>query len=94
MLGYAGWYTEKSFREFLFFVPFQQLLLMGPVLFFYTQSLLNKSYQFNIKDSVHLIPSFFYLVYSLIVFIGDKYIFDTFEFYADERDKDFSVWYQ
>ena len=30
MFGYANWYAQKSYREFLFFVPFQQVFLLGP----------------------------------------------------------------
>ncbi|MEM9987465.1 MAG: AraC family transcriptional regulator, partial [Bacteroidota bacterium] len=29
MLGYAGWYSVQRYREFMFFVPFQQLFLIG-----------------------------------------------------------------
>ena len=94
MLGYAGWYSIKSYREFLFFVPFQQLFLIGPVFFFYIKSLLNSTFELRSKDLVHFLPAAAYLIYSLIVFIGDKLIFSEFYFYADGRDKDLDFWYQ
>jgi|GEM_PF-2808764 len=31
MVGYQGWYGRDGYREFLFFVPFQQFFLIGPV---------------------------------------------------------------
>ncbi|WP_230934386.1 helix-turn-helix domain-containing protein [Psychroserpens luteolus] len=94
MLGYANWYSEKLTREILFFVPFMQVLLIGPVVYFYTQSLLNKSFRLSKKDWIHFIPALLYLIYSLIVFVTDKLILDSFYFYADGRDKDLANWYQ
>ncbi|MEL6945470.1 MAG: AraC family transcriptional regulator, partial [Bacteroidota bacterium] len=94
MLGYAGWYTTNSYAEFLFFVPFQQLFLLGPVFFFYVKTLLNSNSKLNRKDIIHFLPAIIYLIYSLIVFIGDKFIFEEFYFYADRRDKDLDFWYQ
>ncbi len=94
MLGYANWYSNGITREILFFVPFMQVLLIGPVVYFYTKSLLNNSFELSRKDWIHFIPSILYLIYSLIVFITDKVILDEFYFYADGRDKDLKTWYQ
>jgi AraC-like DNA-binding protein len=94
MLGYSGWYSRKTTREILFFVPFMQVLLIGPVVFFYTKSLLNKSFRLSRKDIIHLIPAIIYFLYSAVVFVIDKLILNEFYFYADGRDKDLSNWYQ
>ena len=94
MLGYAGWYSKRLYREILFFTPFQQLLLIGPVLYFYTQSLLNASFKISKRDYIHFAPAFLYLGYSLVIFGVDKLILSEFYFYADGRDKDFDIWYQ
>ncbi|MEN8704133.1 MAG: helix-turn-helix domain-containing protein [Polaribacter sp.] len=94
MLGYASWYTKIVTREILFFVPFMQVLLIGPVIYFYTKSLLNPSFKIDKKDRLHFIPALFYLAYSLVVFVTDKLILDEFYFYADGRDKDLANWYQ
>lgn len=94
MLGYAGWYSRKVTREILYFIPFMQVLLIGPVIFFYTKSLLNSTFKISKKEYYHFIPALIYLVYSLIVFITDKLILDEFYFYADSRDKDMANWYQ
>jgi len=94
MLGYANWYSTQITKEILFFVPFMQVLLIGPVVFFYTKSLLNSSFKLSKKDWIHFLPSLLYLGYSLVVFVTDKLILDEFYFYADERDKDMSNWYQ
>ncbi|MBX2876104.1 MAG: AraC family transcriptional regulator [Saprospiraceae bacterium] len=94
MLGHAGWYTKQPYRDTMFYVPFQQVFFLGPVIFFYTQSLVNQSFQFRKKDLWHLVPGLLYLVYSLVVFITDKWIVGEYYFYADQRDKDLSKWYQ
>lgn len=94
MLGYAGWYSIKTTREILFFIPFMQVLVIGPVVYFYIQSLLSSTFQFQKKDWWHFVPGFLYLGYSLIIFVTDKFILDEFYFYADGRDKDLKTWYQ
>lgn len=94
MLGYANWYSKKVTREILFFVPFMQVLLIGPVVFFYTKSLLNSAFKLTKKDWLHFLPTLLYLLYSLIIFVTDKLILDEFYFYADGRDKDLANWYQ
>lgn len=94
MLGYAGWYSKKITAEILFFIPFMQVLIIGPVIYFYIQNLLNPKFEFQKKDWLHFIPGFLYLGYSLVIFIVDKLILDKFYFYADGRDKDLKTWYQ
>ncbi|KOY51573.1 helix-turn-helix domain-containing protein [Polaribacter dokdonensis] len=94
MLGYANWYANKVTIEILFFIPFMQVLLIGPVIYFYTKSLLNPSFKIDKKDRLHFIPALLYLAYSLVVFVTDKLILDEFYFYSDGRDKDLANWYQ
>ena len=94
MLGYANWYDSGWTRETLFFVPFMQVLLIGPVVYFYTKSLLNNSFKLTKVAYLHFVPTVLYMIYSVIVFITDKLILDTYYFYADNRDKDMANWYQ
>ena len=47
MVGFAGWYNNQPYRDLLFYVPFQHLYCMGPVIFFYVQALLNPSFHFT-----------------------------------------------
>lgn len=94
MLGYAGWYSIKHTREILFFIPFMQVLLIGPIIFFYTKSLLNPNFKLYKKDYLHLLPAILYIFYSLLIFVTDKLILDEFYFYEDGRDKDLATWYQ
>ncbi|WP_420387021.1 helix-turn-helix domain-containing protein [Roseivirga sp.] len=94
MLGYAGWYSGQPYRDFLFYIPFQQLLLLPPVLYFYIKTLLDRSFKFTAWDYLHFIPAAAYLIYSLVIFLTDKVFLNEYYFYADGRDKDFSSWYQ
>lgn len=94
MLGYAGWYSGGSSRNILFYVPFQQLFLLPPVLYFYIRSLLDQSFVLQKRHFIHFIPALLYLHYSLIVYITDQWILGYPYFYADGKDKDFSAWYQ
>jgi len=94
MLGYAGWYSIKNYREFLFFIPFQQVFLLGPIFYFYVKTLLHHNLQFKQQDLLHFLPAIVYLIYSIVVFITDALVLDSFYFYADGRDKDLDFWYQ
>ena len=94
MLGYAGWYTKQPFRNILFYVPFQQLFLLPPTLYFYFKSLLDSSFNFSKRNSYHFIPAGLYLLYAIVVVVTDQVILHEYYFYKDEKDKDFSTWYQ
>ena len=94
MLGFAGWYDNQPYRNFMFYVPFQNLFFIGPILFFYIQSLLNPSFRMEKKHFLHLIPGIVYLLYIFGIFIYDKFIFGKPFFYANGMDKDFDYWYQ
>lgn len=94
MFGYAGWYSKSPTRDLLFYVPFQQLLLMAPVLYFYFKTLLDQSFRFSKKDYIHFLPAALYLMYALVVFLTDKVILGQYYFYEDGKDKDLSTWYQ
>ncbi len=94
MLGFAGWYDNQPYRNFMFYVPFQQLFLIGPILFFYIQSLLNPSFRMDRKQFLHLVPGILYLLYIFGIFTYDKFIFGEPYFYANGMDKDFDSWYQ
>ncbi len=94
MFGHAGWYGQDGYREFLFFMPFQQFFLMGPLILFYTRSLIFQDREFIKPDLLHFIPALIYLIYCIIIFITDVIVLDEFYFYADGRDKDLNPLYQ
>lgn len=94
MLGYSGWYFRNPYRDILFYLPLQQVLLLPPVLYFYCKTLFDKSFVFRKKDWLHFIPAMLYLLYALVIFFTDKLVLGYPYFYADEKDKDFAYWYQ
>ena len=94
MLGFAGWYDQQPYRDFMFYVPFQQLFLIGPTMFFYVQSLLNPAFRLNKKQFLHFLPAILYNLYNLWIFVYDKIILNDYYYYRDGADKDFDQWYQ
>jgi len=94
MVGFAGWYDTQPYRDILFYVPFQHLFFIGPVIFFYVQSLLNPSFRFGKKGWLHLIPGLLYLVFNIIMVITDKLVLKDYYFLANGEDPDFDTWYQ
>ena len=94
MLGFAGWYDTQPYRDFLFYVPFQHLFFIGPIIFFYTQSLLNPSFRFTRNDVLHFIPGVLYLIYISGIALYDLLLVKDYYFYANGMDKDFDNWYQ
>lgn len=94
MLGYAGWYSKQPYRNILFYTPLQQLLVLPPLLYFYCRSLFDRSFVFTRKQLLHFLPAALYLLYSCVVVVTDQLVLGEYYFYADERDKDFSFWYQ
>lgn len=94
MLGFGGWYDKQPYRDILFYMPMQHLFLMGPIVFFYVQSLLNPSFKFGKKEWLHLLPGILYIVYSIVMVVTDKLILKKYYFLADGTDRDFDPWYQ
>ena len=94
MLGFAGWYDTQPYREILFYTPFHHLFFIGPVMFFYVQSLLNPSFKFGKKEWLQLLPGILYILYCIVMVVADKIILSQKYFVADNRDRDFDNWYQ
>jgi AraC-like DNA-binding protein len=67
---------------------------LGPVMYFYVQSLLNPSFRFGRKEALHFAPAVAYLVFVLLVFVTDKLVLHQYWFLASGVDPDFAAWYQ
>jgi len=94
MLGFGGWYDEQPYRDILFYTPFQHLYFIGPVIFFYVQSLLNPSFRFGRTAWWHLLPGILYLLFTVIMVVTDKLVLNDYFFLANGADPDFDTWYQ
>ncbi|RDC65612.1 helix-turn-helix domain-containing protein [Adhaeribacter pallidiroseus] len=94
MLGFAGWYDQQTYRDFLLYTPLQQLYLLGPVLFIYVQSLLNPLFRFGKHQWLHLLPGWCYLGYGVVMVVADKIFLKKYYFLQDGLDRDFDFWYQ
>lgn len=96
MLGFAGWYDGNKClpcRNFLFYMPLQQTLLMGPIIYFYVQSLLNRSFRFDRTAFLHVLPAIIYNVWILVVAITDNIILKKYYLMDGKNDPDFTDWY-
>lgn len=94
MLGYSGWYSKQPYRDMLLYVPFQQLFLLPPLLFFYVRYLLNSQFVIQKIDGIHFLPTALYMIYIVAVGVYDKFVIGDYFFYDNQRDKDFDLWYQ
>lgn len=94
MVGFAGWYDTQPYRDILFYIPFQHLYFIGPVIFFYIQSLLNPSFRFGKKEWLHLLPGILYLLFCIVMVVTDKLLLKRYFFLANGADPDFDSWYQ
>lgn len=65
MLGFAGWYDTQPYRDIIFYIPFSQQLFIGPLLYFYIQSLLNPDFRLTRVTALHLLPGMLYILYNL-----------------------------
>ena len=62
MLGFAGWFdTHDGFSTFMFYFPFSNVLLIGPLLYFYFLSLTNADFKFTKAHLRHFILPAIYL---------------------------------
>jgi AraC-like DNA-binding protein len=94
MVGFGGWYDTQPYRDLLFYIPFQHLFFIGPVIFFYVQSLLNPSFRFTKKNWLHFLPGILYILFSIIMVVTDKLVLHEYYFLAAGEDPDFDQWYQ
>lgn len=94
MLGHAGWYSVQPYRDVLFYLPLQNFFLLGPLIFFYTKTLLNPGSRFRKKDWLHFLPAALYLLYTALMFVTDTVVLRRPFFYADGHDRDLDTWYR
>ena len=94
MTGFAGWYDTQPYRDILFYTPFQHLYFIGPVIYFYVQSLLNPSFRFGKREWLQFVPGVLYLLYSVVMVTTDKLVLGDYYFLASGADPDFDTWYQ
>jgi len=85
MLGFAGWYdTHDSFTSFMFYFPFNNVIIFGPVLYFYFKSLINTDFKIEIKHLKHFVLP---IIWLLLVF--SKFIIDFIFYYPFPNNADY-----
>lgn len=83
MLGFAGWYdTHDAFTSFMFYFPFDGILLLSPLMYFYFLSVTNHNFVWKQKHLYHFIlPGLWIFMYIFINILdfGFHYPFDLSE---------------
>lgn len=74
-------------------MPFQHTLLLGPVIFFYVQSLLNPAFKFGKNHWLHFFPGLLYILWNIIVAVTDRVILKKYFLMDGQNDPDFQTWY-
>lgn len=79
MLGFAGWFdTHDGYSTFMFYFPFSNLLLIGPLLYFYFLSLTNADFTFTKAHLSHFILPGIYLLLVIVKFTVDFFYYYPF----------------
>lgn len=72
MLGFAGWYdTHDGYTSFMFYFPFNNVVWMGPLLYFYFLSLTNTAFRLQKNHWKHLVLPAGWLLLMAVKFIID-----------------------
>lgn len=72
MLAYGGWYDSHDWKSiFMFYFPFNLMILLGPCFYFYFRSLTNTDFAFARKDWLHFLPGLVLLGCFTISFLVD-----------------------
>jgi len=72
MLGFAGWYDARDWHStFMFYFPFHNLLLLGPLIYYYFLALTNDEFVWSKKDIKHFIPGSIYILIFIFLAVGD-----------------------
>ncbi|MCB0284936.1 MAG: hypothetical protein KDF60_20315, partial [Calditrichaeota bacterium] len=86
MLGFAGWYeTHDAFTSFMFYFPFNNIILIGPILYFYFLSLTNAGFKFEKKHRIHLLIPALWLLLIISKFIIDFSVYYPFPVNDDSQ---------
>ena len=80
MLGFAGWFDlHNAYTSFMFYFPFNNMVLVGPLLYFYFRSLTNHSFRFSAAHWPHAIIPAAWLLLIAGKFLGDFLLHKPFD---------------
>ncbi|WP_233636096.1 helix-turn-helix domain-containing protein [Hymenobacter setariae] len=72
MLGYAGWYdSHNGYYTFMFYVPWQLNLLLGPGYYLYFRSLTNQEFRLRPRAWLHLLPGLLKIAFYAVAAVHD-----------------------
>jgi len=72
MLGFAGWFnTRDAYTTFMFYFPIENMLWVGPLVYYYFRSLTNREFKMKRRDWYHFLPGGIHLALLALVFTRD-----------------------
>lgn len=75
MLGFAGWFNGRdAYTTFMFYFPIENLLLVGPLIYYYFRSLTNQEFKMGKREWLHFAPGGLHLALMALVFVRDLVI--------------------
>ncbi|MBK8610084.1 MAG: helix-turn-helix transcriptional regulator [Chitinophagaceae bacterium] len=86
MLGFAGWYeTHDGYTSFMFYFPFNNIIWMGPLLYFYFLSLSNTAFKLERKHLKHFILPLCWWAMIIFKLVADHSFYYPFPDSADSQ---------
>lgn len=75
MLGFGGWYDSRDAHStFMFYFPFHNTLLFGPLIYFYFLSISNQKFRLNRQHWLHFLPGGIMILVFLVMFVWEVVI--------------------
>lgn len=72
MLGFAGWFnTRDAYTTFMFYFPIENMLWVGPLVYYYFRSLTNQEFNMKRQDWYHFLPGAIHLMLLALIFTRD-----------------------
>jgi AraC-like DNA-binding protein len=72
MLGFAGWYDKhNAYTTFMFYFPFNNLILIGPAFYFYFLSVANHKFQLKKEHYKHFVLPILWMLMIILKFVVD-----------------------
>jgi len=72
MLGFGGWYdSHDGHSTFMFYFPFHNTLLFGPIIYFYFLSISNQKFSLERKHWLHFLPGISMILIFTFMFIWE-----------------------
>ncbi len=70
-IGFMGWYDTFRNTKINYYL-ISLVLAVGPLIYYYLKSCIQRDFIFNKKDLMHFVPACIYVLFSLVVYFYDR----------------------